>query len=394
MRASRAVLAAANKVNFSQITRTVRVLGAGELGTDRRRAPRQFFRKGLLHRQFTSYGRRMARDTTLSNQVELRPLTSLRFVAALEVVLFHTTMFGPWGSGGYAAVSFFFVLSGFILTYVYAGPGVRPVRFWRLRLARLAPAYGLGLLIALPGFAYSALVAKILPVPEFMASAILVLTMQQAWWPPAAMAWNAPAWSLSVEFFFYALFPWLLPFSGRVRPTVLIAGSVALLMVSAALRLALPPSNFTKYFPLLQLPLFLFGTGLGRLFLAWTPPGWLLWVGLGGVGLIFTANNPALQSEVLLAPLFGLVILGGAVSPCRMLHHRMAVLLGEVSYALYILHMPLMWWWIKATGPITPQTVGPYLVLVVGASILAYKFVELPLRRRLAAGARKDRGAH
>jgi len=47
-----------------------------------------------------------------------------------------------------------------------------------------------------------------------------------------------------------------------------------------------------------------------------------------------------------------------------------------------------MWWWIKATGPITPYTVGPYLVLAVAASVLAYRFVELPLRSRLAPSGR------
>ncbi len=78
---------------------------------------------------------------------KLDQLTSLRFFAAMVIVFHHATnSFGirPIGVNLGQGVSFFFVLSGFILYYVYpklaTWPNIR--QFWRARIARLWPAYG------------------------------------------------------------------------------------------------------------------------------------------------------------------------------------------------------------------------------------------------------------
>src|SRR4051812_30572917 len=79
-------------------------------------------------------------------RADLPVLTSLRFPAALWVVLFH---FG-YLPIGWLAVTFFFILSGFILTYVYLeGDGLAKSdeAFWKARLARIAPAFYLALLL-------------------------------------------------------------------------------------------------------------------------------------------------------------------------------------------------------------------------------------------------------
>jgi peptidoglycan/LPS O-acetylase OafA/YrhL len=77
------------------------------------------------------------------------PLTSFRFIAALMVVIFHydrkLELF-PAGlaSFGYEAVTFFFILSGFILTYTHGrddGLNVSIQQFARSRLVRIVPAY-------------------------------------------------------------------------------------------------------------------------------------------------------------------------------------------------------------------------------------------------------------
>lgn len=91
-------------------------------------------------------------------------------------------------SGGYAAVVLFFVLSGFILAHVHTGESersacnVKATRFWRLRLARIAPAYYQGLLLALP--------ILIQVVAQSQASGWSVafgmtamMLFAQAWWP-------------------------------------------------------------------------------------------------------------------------------------------------------------------------------------------------------------------
>ena len=85
-----------------------------------------------------------------ANRPRLPALTSLRFFAALHVVIFHLYSIhvteGPaWyrnlSSLGYVGVSLFFVLSGFILVYTYAGRAWTAVTFWQARIARIYPAY-------------------------------------------------------------------------------------------------------------------------------------------------------------------------------------------------------------------------------------------------------------
>lgn len=95
----------------------------------------------------------------------LDAITGLRFFAALHVVLFHyavrtlgatSAVAGHVVSFGFVGVSFFFVLSGFILAYSYAPRAaegaVAPRPFYASRVARIYPLYLAALLIALPGF--------------------------------------------------------------------------------------------------------------------------------------------------------------------------------------------------------------------------------------------------
>ena len=138
-------------------------------------------------------------------------LTSLRFFAALLVVIFHYNLSHPffpnWIAGqGYAAVTFFFVLSGFILTYVHyeAGSGLNLSyrRFMWSRLLRIGPTYFLAITLIFALYFIAGILRDIDPL-----RAGLVLLMLQSWLPSAALYLNPPAWSLSNEIFFYLLFP-------------------------------------------------------------------------------------------------------------------------------------------------------------------------------------------
>ena len=107
-------------------------------------------------------------------------------------------------SNGYLAVALFFLLSGFILSYTYEGhvEGRKEfASFWEARFARIYPVYFLALLLALP-FQHRLT----------LGSASSVIFMVQAWNPlhrEWAGSWNYPAWSLSVEAFFYVFFPFI-----------------------------------------------------------------------------------------------------------------------------------------------------------------------------------------
>src|SRR5579859_1132948 len=212
----------------------------------------------------------------------LPALTSLRFFAAFHVFLFHMqamgAVFGPaWfrrlSSIGYVGVSFFFVLSGFILVYTYAGRPLKMTDFWRARFARVYPAYAFALLLTLPFFLYVARHFSEFPVP-FMAfqaahtkvAAVLEMLLLQSWFPPAALSWNAVGWSLSVETFFYLLFPILLigyqRFSRRQLFAIIALSWIMSNAVSVGYALLRPDGivnpdanvytawmNFVKFFP-------------------------------------------------------------------------------------------------------------------------------------------------
>src|SRR5438128_8931008 len=95
----------------------------------------------------------------------LAALTSARFFAAFHILLFHMgamkglTRAPIWlqtfASIGYVSVTFFFVLSGFILVYTYGGRDFDLRQFWRARLARVYPVYLLSLLLNAPFFFYA-----------------------------------------------------------------------------------------------------------------------------------------------------------------------------------------------------------------------------------------------
>ncbi len=359
----------------------------------------------------------------------LPALTGLRFVAALGVVLFHrgqdfVAAYGPlWlrpvGASGYVGVSLFFVLSGFILAYTYYDRHERPPHpraFYQARVARLYPVYLVGLLIALP-FGLRDLTR--LPTAAEKARSVVAWGAEglllQGWHPQTACGLNCPGWSLSVEVFFYVLFPFLgFVFYRSVRTHLALAVCLSALgVVAPALYHVTRPDglasidasthtflvSLVKYNPLLHLPEFLLGVVVAGLHFAWRERSgawtWPLWP--AALILATLAVGPRLPHLVLhnglLAPVFGWLILTlarpGALG-VRALSWRPLVLLGEASYSLYIVHMPLWMWYSSAgrrlLGGAHPALDFPlYLALCLASSLLLYKTLELPARRAVRA---------
>ena len=360
-------------------------------------------------------------QTTVSaGKSPLRALTGLRFFAASAVVANHfwqtptsSQDSGRLYLGAVAAVTFFFVLSGFILTYVYADvlnslPVMRGARtFWRARFARIAPVYYLSLLIALPPILYSVLVSR---VSHFDASIILTPLFLQSWWPSVSTTWNSPAWSLSTECFFYLIFPFLIQPISKMPVRPLLFSAYALVCLNAFI---VPPSaipqryldpsefwtHFRAFFPLLHLPSFLFGVALARLYahhqeatirhaskLFWSAAALLISL------LVLRTRLPApFSSNLAIVPLSGALIwLGSQLDKRQMLLSTpFILLLGEASFALYILHLPLLWWWkwLMTRIFLLPWQNIPsaivFFVLVNMAAVAVFKWFETPLRRRI-----------
>jgi peptidoglycan/LPS O-acetylase OafA/YrhL len=363
----------------------------------------------------------------------LPALTSLRFFAALHVVFFHFLAFkivssqgwlGQISSIGYVGVSFFFVLSGFILVYTYAGRNTPARDFWRARFARIYPAFAFSILLTGPFFFFATLM---LNVPFFAwfsthlkLVVLLVPFLLQAWVPLAALAWNSVAWSLSDEAFFYLLFPFLKKRFLRISLPGLAGIARACWAVSLAMSwtyvLRNPDHlkvidadvlnafwlNAVKFHPFARLPEFLLGMACGAMFLKSrkdAKPGSSAKLALPLVlaGLVIAATvahfSPRIPYTVLhtslLAPAFAAIIFGFALQPGwgAPLNWKPLVFLGDASYSLYLLHSFFLGpFFFTQTG--VPRHRGAgwyflYFVLALGISGLVYRFIEEPSRRKL-----------
>ena len=359
----------------------------------------------------------------------LPALTGLRFVAAVQVVLFHTrsaapglqrsSFLDPFG-GGYSGVSLFFVLSGFILAYNYLTPdgtGVRSVRaFLVARVARIYAVYALGVVIGIP-----ALVAEasrhggVMANARFLLAVIAAnLTLVQAWIPDYACRLNCPGWSLSVEAFFYLLFPLLGWWLSRRRAIALLAIAVACLAFAygaAFLYMSVDPDKLgtlttasyatwlsvMKFNPAIRLPEFALGIALGMLYLR-APQAMgkraatvsLVAFSIACVGLAAHERLPyLLVHNGLLAPVYCVLIFALAAGQgplARLLSTRPLKRLGEASFALYLLHVPLIGYCARlfALGGITQNDSWPwalmYLVACQVTALAVLHWIEEPSR--------------
>lgn len=339
-------------------------------------------------------------------------LTSLRFFAALHVLFFHylPPVADQWprlkllASHGYISVSFFFVLSGFVLAHA-EGSRVQNdasrFAFWRRRVARIYPLYVLAFLAYAP-FVVAHRFAVDPPAQaslKLAASAVTNLLALQAWLPPLSSAWNAPSWSISVEAFFYLSFPWLLR---RLKPRRLLlalgvtwASAIVVPLIYTLLRRTPPFGEAwmytaAKYCPLLHLPAFAFGMLLyqARERLRAAPGSLLLaTLALALVLLVAPASWALMLHNGALLPLHGVLVLAGTASgPLqRALSHSALTFLGNASYALYILQVPTWRWTSPWLAPLGANTaVFVYYGVALLTAVAAHVLVERPARRLIA----------
>jgi peptidoglycan/LPS O-acetylase OafA/YrhL len=290
----------------------------------------------------------------------LKPLTSMRFFAAMWVVLYHYwPNLGAATPGlvakGYLGVELFFVLSGFILCHVYlegAGEGrFRYGSFLWARLARVYPLHlatllGVGLMGGAALLAGMAIDPNIVSLPALPANLFLL----QAWGFAPVAGWNHPSWSISAEWFAYLCFPafawvaWRL----RERPQVAVIGAIALLFGLYAVfqRLAgFPLTEATIAWGALRIvPCFAYGCAV---YLAWRKGAadrvlFAAW-GAALVSIAILAFAAAGVEDAVIVSLFGLLILtlaGLSNTRAPVLSHPLFVWLGEVSYSVYMVCIP------------------------------------------------------
>ncbi len=355
-----------------------------------------------------------------SKPARLNALTGLRCFAAINIVLFHFSnphWFGflaPVIDAGYLSVSYFILLSGFVLAYNYnararAGELDR-VRFWKARFARIYPIYLLSLLLGLYtlGREYRSHTHGM-----FWAGLALTPLLLQGWIPAIATFINTPAWTMSAEAFYYAIFPWVARWKRpeRVAPHLAkMAGVWMLGMIPGALYMAFNPDGIAhptrwsygpwlwalKYTPYAHVASFIFGVMLASLDeIVERKSPLRLWLGLGGFAgiygvLLLGPQVPyAIMHDGLLMPLFGCIVLGlaGENLLATVLGVRPLVFVGEASYCLYLLHFNL-WKLLHHSHLLDWLRLGrfdPWIsyMTLIALALAALHLVEKPAQRQL-----------
>jgi peptidoglycan/LPS O-acetylase OafA/YrhL len=352
-----------------------------------------------------------------STRPRLPPLTSLRFIAAAMIVVGHAyPLFGKGAIALYIplsqGVSFFFVLSGFVLAYNYPALPTRADvgRFLAARFARVWPLHAATCLM------WIVLVSG----DGGWARLVVNLLLLQAWIPYKdwALSFNGVSWSLSVEFFFYAMFPMLIMSWARRWHLLLAAEALVIAcFVLVSQRLALPASDDfmgpgllgVLYFnPLVRLLEFSVGIGIASLVCRFqatdaslTRTQWFLLeiVAILGVtfALIAAADLGGIRRSLGEAAgyyfmreglwlFWGGIVLVFALSRgplAALLRLPGAVFLGEISYALYLVHAMLIRYLEGYTAGLAMLGWAGYVAFWMGCLLLSsllFLGVEKPAR--------------
>ncbi len=370
----------------------------------------------------------------MSDRTKIHPLTSTRFIAAFLIVLAHSAGPAPFGYQfslmtefilGSAGVSFFFVLSGFILTYTYGQletPGdVR--NFWAARFSRIWPTHALTFLMCvalLPAGEWALGGNAVLP-----ALANITLTHAGIAVPRYYFSFNAPSWSISTEAYFYLLYPLAAAFLARRPWAPVAAGALAVVaMIAASVGLDLPPysgeslGRVTSHGMISVHPLarfFEFACGMcaaqlwmskrqrvdiGRTVATALEIAAAIFVVSSVVGFQYLAT--ALEGQLWPDAVTLWIHFGASAIPFAVLIYVLAlergylsrllslpflVILGEVSFAMYMLHQVVLRV-MGAHGLVAPPgyawpMFALFCVFIVGLSYAVWVVLERPARRGL-----------
>lgn len=326
-------------------------------------------------------------------KVRLSEIDALRGMAALVVAfVFHQHyLTGQFQSGpldtlplfawlhqnGWVAVDLFFVISGFIFAYIYLDSERLKVtgrQFFWARFARLYPLHLAALLLCAGilsfGKPYSATY-----VDNGWWNFILNLFMLQESGLQTAKSFNVPAWSISVEIMCYTAFYWI---ASRLRPHIyrvsaLLAIGGLLVTISDSSTIDHVGRGFCGYFSGVILYRFR-DAPRDRVLLACV------------IGALFVFLVPIFS----LGAVFGITIFPALVFLAlgiNSLRHPLFVWLGDRSYAIYMLHIPVYMAinvLVFGSEPVPTDLVWPTIVFawlsVLLLSDLSFRFIEVPLR--------------
>jgi len=340
-------------------------------------------------------------------------LTFLRFIAALIVVVFHygrNTDLPSFGinifMSGPEMVTFFFVLSGFVMLISYYHKSNESFRSYLVaRVARIFPVYLL------------ALGAVLLIASGSVIEVFLSASLMQAWISPYPTSLNTPGWSLSVEMFFYLTFPLTVflikKYSISGVKLIFLSLMVYFLTQIILSRLMMPgfyngyPSfshDIIYYFPLSHYCSFLTGVTCGVIYIRnkglFHKKG--LVEGMVFFGVVFLIyylfQNPWLLRNLVGYPIaygssfycvfFAVFILGFLYSKnfiTKIMALPAMIFMGEISYSIYILQKPIFVVYNEYIGGVIDVDENFnfifYFLFLMLVSSLTYLLIEKPCKK-------------
>ncbi|HEX5168460.1 MAG TPA: acyltransferase [Cyclobacteriaceae bacterium] len=372
----------------------------------------------------------------------LTTLTPLRGIAALLVVVFHSNLmcaqFIPQGythivDSGWLWVDFFFVLSGFIMFYVYGKNfkervdrsgylkyvGARFARVYPLHLFTLIVCFVTAVIIVRRADGLDDFFAEMINPGALPASLVFLQGMGVFWAAPL----NTPSWSLSTEWWMYLIFPFVVPLFSKMNGggklfvfALLVAAYLFIMYFIGPIAMAGP---FASGHPTMDIVAdfgffrcaagFLLGMVLHEVYK--TRTAYSLFRKSGMFIILFAGVLVAMHfgiNDLLIIAFFPLIILAAAYNEERVkkiLDTSVLQRLGDWSYSIYMVHVPIIsifWVFNVYNDPkffsnflelvSKPPNYGLGLVffLVIFASTLViaaltYRYVEVPARNYLNA---------
>lgn len=307
----------------------------------------------------------------------INSLTSLRFIFALMVFFSHLSflkteegsisnwIFKYIFSEGALGVSFFFVLSGFILSHRYKNKFVHNKQSKRLfyigRISRIFPLHVICLIISIP------LVIHLYngSIINLVSKGVLNLSLIQSFIPLKSVyfSFNAPSWSLSDELFFYLLFPFLITviYPIKIRKNIIITLTVTAFLT---LLLFIIPQKFRHQLfyvnPIFRLYDFIMGILLYR-FYEYIKSKQIKsgtrfeLISIASFFILFLFHNQApafiINSLYYMIPIC-LIILSISLERGKIsyyLRNKIFINLGEISFAFYMFHQLVIRYYLKLT---------------------------------------------
>jgi peptidoglycan/LPS O-acetylase OafA/YrhL len=333
-------------------------------------------------------------------------ITFIRFIAALWIVFFHFGLKVPnidefnlilsIVSNGFQAVTFFYVLSGFIMAYLYYNASLNNkfnfLKYWRARFARIYPAYCVALLLTFLIFLnWGFRLNYNLCISE--------LFCLQTWFHFKDPYYNFPDWSISVEFFFYLCFPFLLKYFVKLNFRSLSIITFVFWALTQIFYNALTDSvqKTIINLPLLHLSIFIIGVYGGIIYFRYRTQIdnfskiklYLLFIFISSVFISFHILTETKENVGLFSPLFLLLIVmlvSDNTKFTRIFSNKISNYLGTISYSMYIFQYPIYIFSKMFADKIEVNTQSlsfliSYILILIFGSMLTHKFIEKPFRK-------------